>query len=177
MTQLRPEFGPEFAPAQIAEIYGLGGDDILGTPQIVSTGTPFCITVLRSKDAQRRAVLDTGLLAQFRGDCGIADDAELMEPFLVTLGGETPQGDVFSRLLLVPPMPPEDAFTGSATGCMAAYLWARGLIKQADFTAEQGHWMNRPGRAAVQVLGPRNDISGVRVAGRGHVLMSGELHL
>ena len=100
-----------------------------------------------------------------------------MEPFLVTLGGETPGADVFSRLLLAPPSPAEDPFTGSATGCMGAYLWSEGLIPSPRFVAEQGHWLGRPGRAEVEALGPREDISGVRVAGAGVVLMRGELLL
>jgi predicted PhzF superfamily epimerase YddE/YHI9 len=37
--------------------------------------------------------------------------------------------------------------------------------------------MGRPGQAQVQVLGPQRRIQGIRVAGHGHVLMSGKLHL
>jgi trans-2,3-dihydro-3-hydroxyanthranilate isomerase len=37
--------------------------------------------------------------------------------------------------------------------------------------------MGRPGHAQVQVLGPQRDIQGVRVAGTGHILMSGTLFL
>jgi PhzF family phenazine biosynthesis protein len=103
------------------------------------------------------------------------EGAALMAPFLVALGGETEAGDVFSRLLMAPPLPAEDPFTGAATGCMGAYLWAEGLIERPRFTAEQGHWMGRPGMARVEVLGPRDDIRGVKVSGRGVVLMTGEL--
>lgn len=60
---------------------------------------------------------------------------------------------------------------------MAAYLWSEGLIESPRFVAEQGHWMGRPGRAEVEVLGPRDAIEGVRVAGTGVVVMSGELRL
>lgn len=176
MTQMRPDFGPAHDPAEISAIYGLSAADILGQPRVVSTGTPFCITVLRSKEALRRATLDVGRLEAFRAASGTSR-AELMEPFLVALGGETPTGDTFSRLLLAPPSLPEDPFTGSATGCMAAYLWAEGLIEAPRFVAEQGHWLGRPGEATVEVLGARNDITGVKVGGRGRVLMRGELHL
>ena len=85
--------------------------------------------------------------------------------------------DAFSRQLLAPPSLPEDRLTGSATGCMAAYLWANGLMGGPRFIAEQGHWMGRAGRAEVEVLGPRDAISGVRVGGRAYVLMSGALSL
>ena len=60
---------------------------------------------------------------------------------------------------------------------MAAYLWHHGLIGQPSFVAEQGHWLGRPGRAEVEVLGPPEAITGVRVAGTGVVLMRGQLLL
>lgn len=175
MTQARPEFGPLCDPVEIAGIYGLDPADIIGTPQIVSTGTPFCIAVLKHKDTLRRAAMDVPRLMAWRKGTNL-EQAGLMEPFLVTLGGVA-GGDTFSRLLLPPPMPPEDPFTGSATGCMAAYIWEHGLIDQPSFVAEQGHWLARPGQAEVEVLGPPGDIRGVNVGGTGCVLMSGVLHL
>lgn len=176
MTQMAPEFCATFDAADIAAIYGLDACDIAAPPQIVSTGTPFCITLLRDKEALRRAVLDIPRLKAFR-KISATTCADLMEPFLVTLGGATPAGDTFSRLLLAPPSLPEDPFTGSATGCMAAYLWHHGLIANPTFTAEQGHWLNRPGQARVELLGPPDAISGIRVSGQGRILMRGHLDL
>ena len=176
MTQNRPSFGSAVSAADVAAVMGLDPDDIVGTPQIVSTGLPFCVTVLRDHAALRRARLDGDALERFRV-AHAHPDADVMEPFLVTLSGATGTGDTFSRLLLAPPMPAEDPFTGSATGCMAAYLWRHGLIDSPLFTAEQGHWMGRPGAAGVEVLGPPEDIAGVRVGGYGVVLMEGRLRL
>jgi len=173
MTQLKPVFTNQHDPAKIAAIYGLQANDIAGIPQTVSTGTPFCIVVLKDKPALKRAVLNADMLADYTA----GDRGDFEEPFLVTLGGETADGHVYSRLLLPPPMPAEDPFTGSATGCMAAYIWANGLIETPVFVAEQGHWMGRPGRASVEVLGPRHDVGGVRVGGRGYVLMSGKIEI
>lgn len=177
MTQRRPDFGAVQDAAEIAEIYGLAAEDIAHPPQIVSTGTPFCIALVRDHDALRRARLDAGALsrwaaAQATGEGG----GGFLEPFLVALGGAE-SGDTFARLLLPPPMPAEDPFTGSATGCMAAYLWHHRLIGSPRFVAEQGHWMGRPGRAEVEVLGPPDAIEGVRVGGSGVVLMRGKLEL
>ena len=101
----------------------------------------------------------------------------VMEPFLVTLSGAIAAGDTYARLLLVPPMPEEDPFTGSATGAMASYIWSKGLIKKTNFIAEQGHGLGRPGQAIVTVLGPPQAISGVRIAGKAHVTVSGQLNL
>ena len=176
MTQAAPEFLETRGAEEIAVIYGLAPEEILGTPQIVSTGTPFCITLLRDREALRRARLDHERLAAFQAS-STHPQAAIMEPFLVTLGGATAEGDTFSRLLLAPPLPPEDPYTGSATGCMAAYLWHHGLIERPIFTAEQGHWMGRPGRGYVEVLGPRDAIRGVRLGGSGVALMDGALHL
>ena len=89
--------------AEIAPIFGLEEDDIIHPPQIVSTGTPFCITVLKDHDALRRAVLDVAALHRWQEQSDAAN-AALMEPFLVTLTGATPSGSTFSRLLLAPPM-------------------------------------------------------------------------
>jgi PhzF family phenazine biosynthesis protein len=175
MTQMAPEHGETYDPGDIAEVFSLNREDVLGLPQIVSTGTPFCVTVLRDKKALRRAVLKPELW-QALNPPGTPREG-LIEPFLVTLGGETPAGDTYSRLLLPPPMPAEDPFTGSATGCMAAYLWHHGLIDKPVFAAEQGHWLGRPGRAEVEVMGPRDAPTGVRVGGQGVVLMRGELAL
>jgi predicted PhzF superfamily epimerase YddE/YHI9 len=58
---------------------------------------------------------------------------------------------------------------------MAAYLWHHGLIDAPRFTAEQGHWMGRPGRAHVEVIGPPDDILTVRVGGSAALVARGEL--
>ncbi|GMG84748.1 PhzF family phenazine biosynthesis protein [Paralimibaculum aggregatum] len=176
MTQAAPVFGESFAPGAVAAIYGLEAADIVGRPQIVSTGTAFVVTLLTGHDALRRAALDPARLAGFMAGVD-HPEAWKMEPFLVTRTGATSAGDTFARLLLPPPMPPEDPFTGSATGCMAAWLWHHGLIEAPRFTAEQGHWMGRPGQAAVEVLGPPEAIGGVRLGGTGVVLMRGEVAL
>ncbi|MEC9434312.1 MAG: PhzF family phenazine biosynthesis protein [Pseudomonadota bacterium] len=178
MEQAAPVFGAEQDPAEIAGIYGLSAADILGTPRIVSTGTPFCVTLLRDRAALDRARLDVARLEAWRAGQGAETGAAaIMEPFLAVLSGATAGGDTCARLLLAPPAPPEDPFTGSATGCLGAYLWHGGWIERPDFVAEQGHGLGRPGRAEVEALGPREAPTGVRVAGPGVVLMRGELLL
>ena len=68
-----------------------------------------------------------------------------------------------------------DAFTGSATGGMGAYLWHYNLISEPTFIAEQGHWMNRPGQGTVEVIGPRDDIQSVIVGGAAVTVLRGDL--
>ena len=172
MTQVAPTYGAELDPSMVAQALRLSPEYIAAPPQVVSTGLPFCITLLRDRGALRAAKLDTGALDHLREVSG-----DFLEPFLVTLGGETEEGDTFSRLLLPPPLPPEDPFTGSATGAMAAWLWKTGRMEKDSFTAEQGHWMGRPGQARVTRLGPPEALKGIRVAGRAFVLMRGTVDL
>ncbi len=174
MTQVAPRFGAEVPAGIVAAAVGLRPEDIAAPPQVVSTGLPFCITLLKDKDALARARIDPAGMARFRA----AVDAErtgVMEPYLVVLGGATEDGDTYARLLMEPPLPAEDPFTGSATGATAAWLWHHGLIDRPSYIAEQGHGMGRPGRARVEVLGPPEAITGVRVGGQGCIVMCGEL--
>lgn len=175
MQQARPSFGQVVPVDVVAGISGLSPSDIVGTPQVVSTGLPFVVTVLKDHDALRRATVSKDALIEMRQTIK-HPDADVMEPYLVTLQG-IERGDTFSRLLMVPPSPAEDPFTGSATGCAAAYLWKHGLIENPNYVAEQGHWMGRPGTATVEIIGPRDDISAVKVGGQGYVLMSGDIHI
>ncbi len=176
MTQVAPEFGAFADPELVAAAVSLPVDAIVGQPQRVSTGLPFCITVLRDRASLEAAQLDIPALTRL-GEAMGAEGIDMMEPFLVTLDGATAEGDTFSRLLMAPPSPPEDPFTGSATGAMAAYLWRHGLMEADRFIAEQGHGLGRPGQAVVTRVGPAEAPSGIRVAGRGYVLMRGTVDL
>jgi PhzF family phenazine biosynthesis protein len=176
MTQVAPEFGPVVPREMVARVGGLRPEDIIADPQVVSTGLPFCITVLKDHDALKRVQLNVAALTEMAAHLGY-EGTDMMEPFWVTLEGASPEGHTFSRLLLAPPSPAEDPFTGSASGAMASYLWQNKVIERPDFIAEQGHWMDRAGRAMITVLGPPNAITGVRVGGKAHVLMAGELRL
>ena len=177
MVQARPQFFSDVEPEIVAAVGGLEPGDIMDTPRVVSTGLPFCITVLKDHEALSRLKLNLGALDHFRTIAGQGIDARVMEPFWVTLDGIEKGGHTFSRLLLPPPMPAEDPFTGSATGAMAAYLWAENYLNEPVFIAQQGHWLGRPGQAEVEVIGARDDISGIRVSGPGYVLMRGYLNI
>ncbi|WP_299043354.1 PhzF family phenazine biosynthesis protein [uncultured Tateyamaria sp.] len=176
MTQVAPTFGARPDAALVAAVGGLGVDDILHPPRVTSTGLPFTITVLRDRATLDRVRFDMQAFRAYLDTLG-AHGTDVMEPFWCILQGATEAGDTFARLLMAPPSPAEDPFTGSATGAMAAYLWSEGVIDSPTFTAEQGHGLGRPGQAQVEVLGPRDAITGVVVEGQAHVLISGTLHL
>ncbi|MGB3715407.1 MAG: PhzF family phenazine biosynthesis protein [Candidatus Promineifilaceae bacterium] len=173
MTQRKPVFMDVYDPAEVLPAFNLSVDDLLpGYPiQTVSTGTPQLMIPLRQMDSLRRAYPDHGSYVKLR------KRGDFFSPHLFCLDGVTGQGQTFARHFGVPPDTPEDPFTGSATGGMAAYMWRYGLIEQPVFVAEQGHWMNRPGQAMVEIVGPTHDITAVKVGGSAVTVLRGEFLL
>lgn len=173
MTQVKPAFLAVLPPEEVLPVFGLSNADLLtGCPiQIVSTGTPQLMLPVVGLEPLRRIRLDVSAYQALRASAGF------FSPHLFCLQGATPAGHTFARHFGVPPDSPEDAFTGSATGGMAAYLWHYGLIDAPTFIAEQGHWMGRPGQASVEVIGPRQNIETVKVGGGAVTVLRGQLTL
>jgi trans-2,3-dihydro-3-hydroxyanthranilate isomerase len=173
MTQKKPVFSTIYDPVEVLPLFGLSAEDVLpgACVQTVSTGTPQLMVALRSLEALHRARLNVPAYTDFR------HDADFFSPHLFCLSGYTPAGRTFARHFGTPPDILEDPFTGSATGGMAAYLWHYSLIETPNFIAEQGHWLNRPGQATVEVIGPPQEIETVKVGGEAVTVVRGELTL
>jgi len=173
MSQKKPQFLRTYVPEEVMPVFGLTAEDVLpGAPlQTVSTGTPQLMIPVRDLDVLRRSNLNTALYAALRAR------GDFFSTHLFCLQGATEQGNTFARHFVTPPDLLEDPFTGSATGGMGAYLWHHSLIDRPVFHAEQGHWMHRPGRARVEVVGSRDDIETVKVGGSAVTVLRGELIL
>jgi len=173
MTQPQPNFLTVYPAGAVAPLFGLVPEDLLsGAPvQTVSTGTPQLMVPVRDLAALRRAELDIPAYRSFR------EGADFFSAHLFCLGGVSEGGATFARHFVSPPDLLEDPFTGSATGAMGANLWQYGLIAAPTFVAEQGHWLGRPGRATVEVVGPPDAIAAVRVGGPAVVVVEGVLRL
>jgi len=171
MSQKKPEFLSTHDPAEVMPIFGFSVNDLLPgcVIQTVSTGTPQLMVPVRDLEVLRRVQVNLAAYKEYRSR------SDFFSPHLFCLEGLTPKGHTFARHPGVPPDGLEDPFTGSATGGMAAYLWHHGLIEKPHFTAEQGHWMSRPGQASVEVVGSRDDIETVKVGGQAVTVMRGEL--
>jgi len=170
MSQRKPQFLAVHKPAEVLPVFGLQAEDLLpGAPiQTVSTGTPQLMIPLKGHAALRKARVDVDKYDLLR------QSSDFFSPHLFCLQG-VENGLTFARHFGVPPDTPEDPFTGSATGGMAAYLWHYGLISKPTFLAEQGHWMDRPGQAHVEVVGPPDDIENVKVGGSAVTVLRGQL--
>ena len=173
MSQKQPQFLRTYAPDEVLPVFGLAAADVLPDAplQTVSTGTPQLMIPVRDLDVLRRINVDllNYVALHQRGD--------FFSSHVFCLRGITDQGRTFARHFSPPPDVFEDPFTGSATGGMGAYLWHHGLIDQPIFIAEQGHWMQRPGQAKVEVVGPRDEIETVKVGGSAVTVLRGELVL
>lgn len=172
MSQRKPQFLRIYTPEEALPAFGLTPDDLLpgALIQTVSTGTPQLFIPLKGLDALRRAQVDMPKFAALRQ----AGDFFSVHAFCLQ-GVE--RGDTFARHFALFPDIVEDPYTGSATGGMGAYLWHYGLLTVPTFCAEQGHWMQRPGIGWVEVLGPRENIETVKVAGGAVTVLKGELSL
>ena len=170
MSQRKPEFLSTYDPGDVLPAFGLEVSDLVpgAVIQTVSTGTPQLMILLKDLESLRKATLDIPIYAALR------NTGDFFSPHLFCLQG-VENGATFARDFGLPPDTLEDPFTGSATGGMAAYLWHYGWIESPTFIAEQGHWMARPGRAYVEVIGPREDIDTVKVGGAAVTVFKGEL--
>jgi trans-2,3-dihydro-3-hydroxyanthranilate isomerase len=173
MFQRKPVFSEIHDPRTVLPLFGLESSDLLENAciQTVSAGTRQLMVPVRSHEALRKMELKAGDYRRYREKMGF------FSPHLFCLKGVSPEATTFARHPGVPPDTAEDAFTGSATGAMAAYLWKYGLIREASFIAEQGHWMGRPGSAIVEIQGSREEILSVSVAGSAVTTVRGELTL
>jgi trans-2,3-dihydro-3-hydroxyanthranilate isomerase len=170
MTQIKPRFLATYKPIEVMPVFGLAAEDLLpnSTIQTVSTGTPQLMVCLQKLEALKRIQIDMPAFS------ALHKSGDFFSAHLFCLQGETSAGDTFARHFAPPPDLFEDPFTGSATGGMAAYLWFYGLIDEPKFIAEQGHWLNRPGQAMVELMGPREDIQAVKVGGQAVTVLRGE---
>lgn len=173
MSQRKPHFQRIWEADAVAPVFGLDPTDLLpDVPvQTVSTGTPQLMIPVRDTAVLGRAFVDSRAYGRLR------EGGDFFSPHLFCLEGFTSAGQTAARHFGVPPDTPEDPFTGSATGGMAAYLWKYGLLSTPRFVAEQGHGMGRPGQADVEVVGPPDDIRTVRVGGSAVSVLRGRIEI
>ncbi|MHB8604656.1 MAG: PhzF family phenazine biosynthesis protein, partial [Thermoplasmatota archaeon] len=138
-TQAPPTFeSPITDRATVARALGLDERDLHATlpPQVVSTGTGWLIVPLA----------DVAPLARVSPDVARFEAAGLRKkvyPFAFTPRGTRSRGIVVGAF--------EDPVTGSASGCLGAYLAHHRALADPTFVNEQGAEVGRPGRVTVEV--------------------------
>jgi len=167
MKQLDPVFGSTHSAAEIAAVLGLSEEDIAErAPQTVSTGLPFCITVLRSLGALKSLRLDPAASEGYSH----SSDAK----FFYTLAPES-DGVWRARMQFYNG---EDPATGSAAGCAISYLVRYGLIAPGErLHIRQGIEIRRPSDLYVSANLANGKVSEVRVGGSTVPVATGRLFL
>ncbi len=173
LTQNPPEFLRTYSPDEVAGIFNLNKNDLLENylPQTVSTGTKFLMVPVKDKNVLSRAVINIDKFAELK------KSGDFLSIHLFSLEGFTKKGTTAARHFSIPPDLIEDPYTGSATGCMASYLWHYNLLEKDNFIAEQGHFMGRPGEGFVELVGTKGNIQGIKLSGSAVVVMEGVIKL
>ena len=162
MRQRAPEFGPTAAADELAAAVGLAPEDL--DPQFpaqqVSTGLPFWIVPLRGIEAVRRCRVDA---AAYEGFIRTRDCQSI---FVFSREAEQSGNDIHARMFSPYYGVVEDPATGSANGCLAAYLVEHRVLGEdaIDVRVEQGHEMGRPSLLHLRARNGGGDFD-VRVGG------------
>jgi trans-2,3-dihydro-3-hydroxyanthranilate isomerase len=171
MYQQQPEFYPPLTAETLAEVIGVGQSDIDRRYPIepVSTGLPFIIIPLTNLAAASRAKLNLELYDRFVAD--------LPAQAILIFCTETvdPQCQLHVRVFTECFGIPEDPATGSANGCLAAYLSKHEYFDSTtvDVTVEQGVEMGRDARLYLRASQGESGYS-IGVGGRVIKIAKGE---
>jgi trans-2,3-dihydro-3-hydroxyanthranilate isomerase len=172
MRQIQPEFGREFAAAEVAESLSLSVEDIDSRSpiQVVSTGLPFVLVPLRSLDAVRRARVRLDPFEKLVKDC------PAKSVFVFTRETCAPANAFHARMFGPLRGVPEDPATGSANGCLAGYLLKHRCLgsDEIDYRVEQGYEIARPSLLHVRAR-RSGDSFEINVGGRVIPAARGEL--
>jgi trans-2,3-dihydro-3-hydroxyanthranilate isomerase len=163
MRQREPEFGRTLAAEAVAPVLGLTQDQIEGAFPIqeVSTGLPFIICPLKSLDALKQIrVVRESLLA-------LVATTEAKAILAFCAQSRHPSNHLSARVFTDYFGIPEDPATGSANGCLAAYLAKYRFLgrPEVDVRVEQGYEIGRPSLLRLQARDAGRTVE-VRVGGR-----------
>jgi trans-2,3-dihydro-3-hydroxyanthranilate isomerase len=182
-VQNRPEFGKVYRDDEletIARAVSLASSDVAdkASAQLVSTGLPWVILPVRNRKAVERA---SGSAA------GFAEAAKLMpkdvaDIYVTCLDPVEKSSTTHSRgFSLVNRNIVEDPATGSASGCLGAFLVHWGLVRAQPVTRmvnEQGYEIGRRSRIEIAVGTKGSDeIDSVRVGGPVVHMMDGHCYV
>jgi trans-2,3-dihydro-3-hydroxyanthranilate isomerase len=165
MKQVQPVFGPTLDSDNTALLLGLHNDDIdcRFPVQEVSTGIPFFIVPLKTRDAVIRA---SASLEKYRE----INDIEVKGVMAFCAEPVEEANHIHARVFAHGYGVPEDPATGSANGCLAAYLCKHRYFGSDEVEArvEQGYQLGRP---SLLMLRSRNIANGIEVHVGGKVII------
>jgi trans-2,3-dihydro-3-hydroxyanthranilate isomerase len=172
MSQQKPSFGNVVTKEELIRCLGMVKNDFIeGVPlQIISTGLPFLVAPVKGMAILKNVKVDRTLFQALLERIGV--DAV----YMFCLEGLEQDTDAHGRLF-TSAAGSEDPFTGSAAGCMGAYIAHHGLRPGPVFKVEQGHLMGRPGTGTVEIVESGAEIETVKVGGCAVKTMDGVIFI
>ncbi len=171
MRQLPPTFGAALDPAPTARALNLETTDLDDhfPVQEVSTGLPAMIVPLRGLNALGRCRVDWERYVELAGP------GNNLYVFCPEPHADGP-GDLSARMFANDLGVPEDPATGSAAGCLAAYLVEHRYFgtDSVDVRVEQGYEIRRPSLLYLRAAKEEDETS-VHVGGKVQMVARGEL--
>ena len=171
MCQLPPTFGETRDPAPTARSLNLETADLDDRfpVQEVSTGLPALIVPLRDLDALQRCKIDWERYLE------VAGLGKNLYVFCPEPHANSP-GDLSARMFANDLGVPEDSATGSAAGCLAAYLVEHHYLgtDSVDARVEQGYEIRRPSLLYLRAEKGGEETS-IHVGGKVQMVARGEL--
>ncbi|MBS0393434.1 MAG: PhzF family phenazine biosynthesis protein [Proteobacteria bacterium] len=161
MRQRFPTFGGRLSRKPVAAALGLSPADLNGHPiEEVSTGLPFLVVPLRSRRALDRVRTERGAVAR------LLDGLEAKGVIAFASGASRPGHQLSARVFVDELGVPEDAATGSANGCLAAWLVQHRFLDDdaIDLKVEQGVAMGRPSSLHLRAMRTSRGIE-IRIGG------------
>lgn len=168
MRQVEPVFGPFHERDTVAAILGVSPSEISddGAIQTISTGLPFAIVPLKSRRTLQSLSPDFKKMADY-----LANQTDLDDFFYITRDTQDPTIDLRTRGLYANG---EDPATGSASGCVAAWLVRNGVARSGQVIhIEQGVEIKRPSQIFVRAEKQGDRVLNVRVGGHAVEVMEG----
>jgi trans-2,3-dihydro-3-hydroxyanthranilate isomerase len=168
LDQGRPELIREVPPADrpaVAAALGLDVADLDDTspPEVFSTGLRYLIVPVRGGGALARARIAHPAFDRFVGRFGAQ--------FGYVLDVDAVEGRHWNNDGLL-----EDVATGSAAGCVAAYLMRHGRARDREpISLSQGRFVGRPSKITITAYGTADAVERVTVGGDVAVVGTGDL--
>ena len=172
MRQNRPSFGHRFSAQDMARILNVDETEIDTRYPIqeVSTGMPFVLVPMASLSSVKRAQVNLDRLRALLGA------HEAIAPAIFCSETIDANNDIHVRVLDDIYGAPEDPATGSAGGCIGAYLVQYNVFgsDQIAVRAEQGYQIGRPSLLHIEAINTSDGI-GIRVGGQVEMVAQGQL--
>jgi trans-2,3-dihydro-3-hydroxyanthranilate isomerase len=172
MKQLPPIFGDKFDAELLSKILGIDMSDINASFPIqeVSTGLPVVIVPLKTLDAMKKARINRDKYFEF------IKDIEAKTILVFCPETYNVAHDLNVRFFADQYGIPEDPATGSANGCLAAYLVKHRYFgsNRINIQVEQGYEIGRPSLLFLKSEEKKQELS-VYVGGKVEMICKGQL--